>query len=104
MQNQDIQTCEMWYVNAKQTSDTTRPDRARVDNVMSLIESNVRRGSRRTDTHRCSSPSRKPTQVSMVTAAGKDGDFALSAAELACIESKRAKDRLALSNEKVSVR
>ena len=66
---------------------------------MPVVDFNLREESRKTNFRRIPSSRRKEPHV--IIAAEEVGEYALSAAELACIESKKTRDKLALSNQKV---
>lgn len=72
---------------------------------MSLIESNVRGDGRLSrDTDRCLLASNRgdPVSVSVVVSADEEGSYALSAAELATIESEKTKEKLRTKADHVS--
>lgn len=73
---------------------------------MSLIESNVRgdgRSLRDADCSLLATNRADPLRVSVVVSAGEEGSYALSAAELATIESERTKEKLRTKADHVSL-
>lgn len=73
---------------------------------MSLIESNVRGDGRPLrDADRSVQEANRgdPVSVSVVVSAGEEGSYALSAAELATIESERTKEKLRTKADHVSL-